>query len=34
VMGLHYMLSKIAATFIVLFWNYFARKILLYRDNP
>lgn len=34
VLGVHYMLSKVAATFIVLFWNYFARKTLLYRNQP
>ena len=28
--GLHYMLSKITATVLVLFWNYIARKKLLY----
>lgn len=28
---LYFMLSKIIATFIVLVWNYLARKILLYR---
>ena len=30
---LHYMLSKVAATFIVLFWNYFARKKLVYEGR-
>ena len=29
--GLHYMLSKITATVLVLFWNYMARKKLLYK---
>ena len=28
---LHYMLSKVIASAIVLFWNFFARKVLLYR---
>jgi putative flippase GtrA len=28
---LHYMLSKVIASAIVLFWNFFARKILLYQ---
>ena len=27
---LHYMLSKIISTMIVFFWNFFARKILLF----
>lgn len=27
----HYMISKIAAAIIVLFWNFFAKKLLLYR---
>lgn len=26
----HYMVSKILATFVVLFWNYFSRRFLLY----
>lgn len=29
-LGLYYMLSKVTATIIVLFWNYIARKKLLY----
>ena len=33
VLHLHYMLSKVAATFIVLFWNYFARKKLVYEGR-
>lgn len=28
---LHYMLSKVIASAIVLFWNFFARKVLLYQ---
>lgn len=28
---LHYMLSKVIASAVVLFWNFFARKVLLYR---
>lgn len=27
--GLHYLVSKIVATIIVFFWNFFARKIFL-----
>lgn len=30
-LSIHYMLSKIIATMIVLFWNYFVRKFILYR---
>lgn len=29
----HYMISKIIASAVVLFWNFFARKLLLYRDH-
>ena len=29
--GLYYMLSKLIATFIVLIWNYLARKMLIYK---
>lgn len=32
-MGISAMLSKIISTFIVLLWNYFARKLLLYRKT-
>ncbi|MBQ9418458.1 MAG: GtrA family protein [Bacteroidales bacterium] len=32
-MGLHYMLSKIAATALVFFWNFFARKFALFQTN-
>ena len=28
---LHYMLSKIISTVIVFFWNFFARKVLLFK---
>lgn len=31
IMGLHFMLSKIISTAIVLVWNFLARKLLLYR---
>ena len=31
ILHLHYMLSKVIATLLVLFWNYIARKKLLYR---
>ena len=27
----HFMLSKIVASAVVLFWNFFARKVFLYR---
>lgn len=30
VLGLHYMLSKVASTAIVFFWNFFGRKFLLF----
>ena len=29
---LHYMISKVIATVIVLFWNYLARKKILYKE--
>lgn len=29
--GLHYMLSKVVATMVVLVWNYLARKKVLYK---
>lgn len=28
----HYMISKVIAAAVVLFWNFFARKLLLYRS--
>ncbi len=31
VAGLYFMLSKVITTVIVLFWNYFARKIIIYK---
>ena len=31
--GLHFMLSKVIATLIVLVWNFMARKLLLYRGG-
>jgi len=31
-LGIHYMIAKVAATVIVLFWNYFARKTMLYKQ--
>lgn len=30
VCGLHYMLSKVVSTGIVFFWNFFARKYIIY----
>lgn len=30
IMGLHYLLSKLCSTVIVFFWNFFARKIILF----
>ena len=30
-MGIHYMISKIISTVIVFFWNFFARKIVLFK---
>ena len=30
--GIHYMLSKIISTVIVFFWNFFARKIILFKN--
>ena len=32
-MTLHYMLGKIVSTIIVFFWNFFARKIVLFRKK-
>lgn len=32
-LGLNIWLSKVLASIIVLFWNYFARKFFVYRDN-
>jgi putative flippase GtrA len=32
-LGVHYMLSKIISTVIVFFWNFFARKFLLFKSN-
>jgi putative flippase GtrA len=29
----HYMISKVIASAVVLFWNFLARKLLLYRGN-
>lgn len=29
--GLYFMLSKVITTVIVLFWNYFARKLIIYK---
>ncbi len=31
-LSVHYMVSKMAATVIVLAWNYLARKLVLYKD--
>lgn len=33
ILGLHYMFSKLCSTGIVFFWNFFARKIILYKNN-
>ncbi len=33
IVQLHYMLSKVIASAVVLFWNFFARKILLYQST-
>ena len=30
ILGLHYMLSKLCSTAIVFFWNFFARKFILF----
>lgn len=30
--GLHYMLSKIISTALVFFWNFFARRFLLFKS--
>lgn len=30
-MHIHYMVSKVIATVLVFFWNYYARKIILYK---
>ena len=32
-LGAHYLISKIAATVIVFFWNFFAKKLILYRGR-
>ncbi len=29
----HYMISKVVASAVVLFWNFFARKVILYRNE-
>lgn len=33
VLGLYFMLSKLCSTGIVFFWNFFARKIILYKHK-
>ena len=33
-MHLHYMLSKVISTAIVFFWNFFARKFILFNKQP
>lgn len=33
ILGLHYMFSKLCSTAIVFFWNFFARKIILYKNK-
>ena len=30
IVGLHYMISKLCSTIIVFFWNFFARRIILF----
>lgn len=32
-LGFHYLVSKVAATVVVLFWNFFARKYALFRQE-
>ena len=32
-LGTHYLISKIVATVIVFFWNFFAKKLILYRGR-
>ncbi|MBR4075836.1 MAG: GtrA family protein [Lentisphaeria bacterium] len=32
-LGIHYLYSKIAATVIVFSWNFFAKKLILYRGR-
>ena len=32
-LGIHYLLSKIVATIIVFFWNFFAKKLILYKTQ-
>lgn len=32
VCGLHYMLSKIISTIIIFFWNFFARRFILFKS--
>lgn len=32
VCGLHYMLSKIISTVIIFFWNFFARRFILFKS--
>ena len=32
VCGLHYMLSKIMSTVIIFFWNFFARRFILFKS--
>lgn len=31
--GLHYMISKVLATLVVFLWNFFGRKMILYRQK-
>jgi len=33
ILGLHYMLSKLISTAIVFFWNFFARKLILFKQS-
>ncbi|HYH03641.1 MAG TPA: GtrA family protein [Bacillota bacterium] len=30
---LHYLMSKVVSTAVVYFWNFFARKIILFKEN-
>jgi putative flippase GtrA len=33
-LGLHYLVSKLVSAGLVLFWNFFARKYVLFRRSP
>lgn len=32
ILGLHYMVSKLVSTVIVFFWNFFARRFILFKS--